>query len=150
MHVSGDWGEPELRAFLTSEDGRVPLRLACRTPKGGLWMLSLWYRWRDGGFDCATSASADVVEYLAHDEGVAFEVSVNEPPYYGVRGAGVAAVSPDEDKQLLRSLLDRYLGGTDSALAGQLLREEREEVHIRVEPAQVYAWDFSDRMPDDA
>ena len=113
-------------------------------------MLSLWYRWRDGGFDCATSASADVVGYLTHDEGVAFEVSVNEPPYYGVRGAGVATVSPDEEKRLLRTLLDRYLGGTDSALAERLLREEREEVHICVDPAQVYAWDFSDRMSDDA
>ena len=71
-------------------------------------MLSLWYRWRDGGFDCATSVSADVGEYLAHDDGV------------GER----AAVSTDEDKQSLRSLLDRYLGGTDSALAGRLLREE--------------------------
>ncbi|MFB6117002.1 pyridoxamine 5'-phosphate oxidase family protein [Halosegnis sp.] len=146
MRVTGDWAETETRAFLTSDDGRVPLRLACRTPAGGLWMLSLWYQWRDGGLDCATSASADVVEYLAHNDGVAFEVSVNEPPYRGVRGAGTADVSPDEDKQLLRELLDRYLDGTDSPLAGRLLREEREEVHVRINPEKVYTWDFSDRM----
>jgi len=146
MEVTGDWTAEETEAFLTSPDGRVPLRLACRRPGGGLWMLSLWYRWRDGGLECATSADADVVSYLAADEGVAFEVSVNEPPYLGVRGAGTASVTPDEDKRLLRTLLERYLGGTDSALADQLLRPERDEVRLRIEPERLYAWDFSDRM----
>lgn len=148
MRVTGSWELAETRAFLTSEVGRVPIRLACRTPAGRLWMLSLWYRWRDGGLDCATSASADVIEYLKHDDGVAFEVSVNDPPYCGVRGAGTATVAPDEEKQLLRSLLERYLGGTDSSLAQRLLREEREEVHIRIDPARLYTWDFSGRMAD--
>jgi hypothetical protein len=76
----------------------------------------------------------------------AFEISVNAPPYFGVRGAGAASVSPDEEKRLLRSLLERYLGGTDSTLAERLLRPEREEVHIRIEPERLYTWDFSDRM----
>ncbi|PSQ51453.1 pyridoxamine 5'-phosphate oxidase [Halobacteriales archaeon SW_8_65_20] len=146
MQPSGAWSRDELDAFLTSDDGRVPLRLACRTPDGGLWMLSLWYRWRAGGFDCATSADADVVEYLRHDDGVSFEASVNEPPYYGVRGGGRATLRPDEEKQLLRSLLERYLGGTDSPLAERLLSEDREEIHIRIEPSKLYTWDFSDRM----
>lgn len=146
MEVTGDWTVDEAEAFLTSSDGRVPLRLACRRPGGGLWMLSLWYRWRDGGLECATSADADVVSYLEADDGVAFEVSVNEPPYLGVRGAGRASISSDEDKQLLRSLLERYLGGTDSALAERLLRPGRDEVRVRIEPERLYAWDFSDRM----
>ncbi|MFC7234774.1 pyridoxamine 5'-phosphate oxidase family protein [Halosegnis marinus] len=146
MEVTGDWTRAEAEAFLTSEAGRVPLRVACRTPAGGLWMLSLWYRWRDGGLECATSAHADVVEYLDHDDGVAFEASVNDPPYVGVRGSGRASVSPDGDKQLLRALLDRYLGGTDSGLAERLLRPEREEVRVRIDPAKLYTWDFGDRM----
>lgn len=146
MQLSGVWSREELDAFLTSEAGTVPLRLACRTPAGGLWMLSLWYRWRDGGLDCATSASADVVEYLRRDDGVSFEVSVNEPPYFGVRGSGHTTLQPDEEKRLLQSLLERYLGGTDSGLAKRLLSEDREEVHIRIEPSKLYTWDFSDRM----
>jgi nitroimidazol reductase NimA-like FMN-containing flavoprotein (pyridoxamine 5'-phosphate oxidase superfamily) len=148
MRVTGDWSREAAESFLTSEAGRVPIRLACHTSKDDLWMLSLWYRWHDGGFDCATSASARVVSYLERDDRVAFEASVNTPPYKGVRGNGTATVGPDEDKRLIRALLERYLGGTDSELAARLLAPEREEVHVRVEPSHLYAWDFSDRMPD--
>jgi nitroimidazol reductase NimA-like FMN-containing flavoprotein (pyridoxamine 5'-phosphate oxidase superfamily) len=148
MRVTGDWSRGAVESFLTSEAGRVPIRLACHTGDGKLWMLSLWYRWRDGGFDCATSASARVVSYLREDDRVAFEASVNTPPYRGVRGNGTATVTPDEDKELVRALLERYLGGTDSELATWLLSPQREEVHVRVEPAHLYSWDFSDRMPE--
>ncbi|WP_254839494.1 pyridoxamine 5'-phosphate oxidase family protein [Natronomonas marina] len=143
---NGAWSEAEATAYL--EDATVPIRLACRTPDGGLWMLSLWFRYRDGAFHCATGADADVVEYLEADSGVAFEVSDNDPPYRGVRGAGTATVDPDEGKALLEDLLERYLGGTDNALADRLLVDEREEVHVRIDPTRLYTWDFGERMAD--
>jgi nitroimidazol reductase NimA-like FMN-containing flavoprotein (pyridoxamine 5'-phosphate oxidase superfamily) len=147
--VTGVWSEAEVETFL--ETTTVPIRLACRTPAGGLWMLSLWYRFEDSRLACATSADADIVEYLRADDGVAFEVSVNDPPYRGVRGSGTVRIEPDHDKELLRALLERYLGGTDSPLADTLLSEDREEVRLLIEPDRLYSWDFSGRMsgPDD-
>jgi len=143
---TGEWDRAEVAAFLT--DATVPVRLSCRTPAGGLWMLSLWYRFDadDERLVCATSAEADVVEYLRADDGVAFEVSTNDPPYRGVRGSGTATIVPDEEKAVLRGLLERYLGGTDSALARRLLDPERDEVAIRIDPARCYSWDFTERM----
>ena len=143
---SGAWSPDRVEAFL--EDATVPLRLGCHTPAGGPWLLSLWYRYRDGGFDLATGADAEVVRYLEADPAVAFEVSTNEVPYRGVRGNGAASVAPDEGKATLRALLERYLGGTDSSLAQRLLDPAREEVRIRIEPDRVYSWDFSARMRD--
>lgn len=143
---SGAWSPGTATAYL--EDATVPIRLACRTPDGGLWMLSLWYSYRDGAFHCATSADADVVGYLEADPGVAFEVSDNDPPYRGVRGAGTVSIAPDADKALLTSLIERYLGNTDTDLAEGLLADGREEVHLRIEPTKCYTWDFSDRMTD--
>jgi hypothetical protein len=148
MEVTGAWTAEETRAFLTSEAGCVPLRLACHTPSGGLWILSLWYALREDCLVCATGADADVVTFLEHDPHVAFEVSVDEPPYFGVRGRGEATVEPDDDKRLLRDLFDRYLGGTDSALADQLLATDREEVVVRIDPTRLSTWDFTDRMAD--
>lgn len=142
----GAWSPDEATAYL--EAATVPIRLACRTPGGGLWMLSLWYRYDDGAFHCATSAEADVVRYLEADQAVAFEVSDNDPPYRGVRGAGRASIEPDEDKALLEDLLTRYLGGTDTALAERLLAADRREVHIRIDPERCFTWDFSERMAD--
>jgi len=143
---TGEWDRAGVAAYLA--DARVPIRLACRTPAGGLWMLSLWYRF-DADAErlvCATSANANVVEYLRADDGVAFEVSDNDPPYRGVRGNGRATIGPDEGKAVLRSLLERYLGGTESSLADRLLAPDREEVVIELDPKRVYSWDFSERM----
>jgi nitroimidazol reductase NimA-like FMN-containing flavoprotein (pyridoxamine 5'-phosphate oxidase superfamily) len=143
---TGAWTEAKATAYL--EDATVPLRLSCRRPSGGLWMLSLWYVYRDGSFHCATGADADLVEYLEYDDSVAFEVSENEPPYRGVRGAGTVEIEPDEDKTLLRELIERYLGGTDNSLADRLLVEGRNDVRIHVAPARLYTWDFTERMVD--
>jgi nitroimidazol reductase NimA-like FMN-containing flavoprotein (pyridoxamine 5'-phosphate oxidase superfamily) len=113
-------------------------------------MLSLWYRYRDGAFHCATAADADVVRFLRANDEVAFEVSTNRPPYRGVRGNGTADLAPDEDKRVLSALVERYLDDTDSDLARWLLSPDREEVHVTVAPDRIHSWDYSDRMGDDA
>lgn len=144
MRVSGDWEAERVREYL--ESAVVPVRLATNTESGSPWMLSLWYRFEEGSLWCATRADADVVDYVEADDRVAFEVSTNEPPYMGVRGAGRATITPDAEKELLRGLLERYLGGTDSELAEGLLAPGRDEVRIEIDPGKVYAWDFSGRM----
>lgn len=144
MQVSGGLSLGEIESFL--ENVTIPARIACRRPDERLWMLSLWFRFQDGSLHCATSKQADVVEYLEHDSHVAFEVSTNDPPYRGVRGNGTASVADDPEKQLLRELLERYLGSTDGPLARKLLSGKRTEVTIAIDPSRVYGWDFSDRM----
>ncbi|WP_290810124.1 pyridoxamine 5'-phosphate oxidase family protein [Halovivax sp.] len=151
MHVRGSLTDDEISRFLSERT--IPIRLGCRTPSGHPWMLSMWYRYRADGedgsddwtLDCATAEGAKVVGYLREDPALSFEVSTNDPPYAGVRGRGTATIEADPEKETLRDLLDRYLGGTDSELARNLLREDREEVTISIEPAVVYGWDFSDR-----
>ncbi|WP_318568248.1 pyridoxamine 5'-phosphate oxidase family protein [Salinigranum marinum] len=145
MKLTGAWDRPAVDDFLTTT---VPVRLSCRTPDEHLWMLSLWYLWEDDALWCATGTDADVVRYLQADDEVAFEVSTNDPPYRGVRGRGRATIEPDEEKTLLRRLLERYLGGTDSPLAERLLDSARDEVRIRIAPVRVHSWDYSGRMGD--
>ena len=141
---SGAWSADEVERFL--REVRIPVRLAVTRPDGSLWTVALWYRYRDGTLECATWASADVVRFLRADPAVAFDVSTNDPPYRGVRGNGTASLAPDEEKAVLRSLVERYLGDTGSPLARWLLDEEREEVRVRIEPDRVHSWDYSDRM----
>ncbi|NUC72804.1 pyridoxamine 5'-phosphate oxidase family protein [Haloterrigena sp. SYSU A558-1] len=160
MRVRGSLSPARITDLL--EDATIPIRLACRTPEDNLWMCSLWYRLErteadepangetDGGWRlrCATAASADIVSFLEADPRVAFEVSTNQPPYAGVRGRGAVSIDPDPEKETLRDLLERYLGDTESQLAGALLDEDREEVTTTIEPAVVYGWDFAERMAD--
>lgn len=142
----GAWTEGEVESFLQATT--VPIRIATRRSDGSLWPVTLWYRYRDGGFECATQATADLVGILRNDPVVGVDVSTNEMPYRGVRGSGTAAVSREGGTEVLRDLVERYLGGTDSSLADRLLDEDREEVRIRIEPDEIYSWDYSDRMDD--
>ncbi|WP_254271880.1 pyridoxamine 5'-phosphate oxidase family protein [Haloarcula marina] len=144
VNVTGAWSEDDVARFF--ETTAVPLRLGCRRPGGDPWMLSLWYRYVDGTLQCATAADADVVSYLDHDDAVSFEVSTNEPPYRGVRGNGRATVVPDEEKTVLRALVERYLDGVDTPLAKRLLAPDRREVQITITPDRLHSWDYSDRM----
>ena len=144
MEPSGPWDRDRVEEFL--ERATVPVRIGCRTPSDTPWIVSLWFSW-DGAINCATSADADLVDLLAHDDHVSFEVSTNDPPYKGVRGRGHAEVTVDEEKALLRSLLERYLGGTDNEVGDRLLRPDREEVCVRIEPERLHTWDYSERMP---
>ncbi len=144
MQLSGSYDRDAVDSFLA--ETVVPIRIACETPRGRLWMVSLWFRYADGVISCATARSADLVTYLEHRDHVAFEVSTNDPPYRGVRGNGSVTVSEDEGKELLRELLTRYLGGTDSPLARGLLDRSVGEVAIELTPEVVYSWDFGDRM----
>lgn len=154
MNVRGSLSEEAIQQFLSAQT--IPVRLGCQTPAETPWMLSMWYRTRaletDGSsewvLECATGKAAKVVTYLTETPELSFEVSTNHPPYRGVRGWGTATVEPDPEKSVLRSLVERYLGGTDSKLARDLLDEERDEVTISIEPATVYGWDFSNRMRD--
>lgn len=100
-----------------------------------------------GAFHCATATGADVVGWLREDDRVALEVSTDDPPDRGVRGNGVAKMSPDEDRALLRTLTERYLGGTDDEPGDRSLAGGREEVHLTVRPERLYSWDLAGRMP---
>ncbi|MEY7850326.1 pyridoxamine 5'-phosphate oxidase family protein [Natrarchaeobius sp. A-rgal3] len=146
VEFRGPWTGDDVETFL--QDAKIPVRLATRKPDGSLWIVALWYRYRDGYLECATEANAHLLQFLRSNSGVGFDVSTNEIPYRGVRGTGTATLTADEDSAVLRALIERYLGGTDSALAQQLLDDDREEVRILIEPDQFYSWDFSERMRD--
>jgi hypothetical protein len=142
----GDWGPEAVADFLQAST--LPIRIATRRSDGSLWPVALWYRYQDGVFECATEASADLVGILRNDPGVGVDVSTNDVPYRGVRATGRASITPEGARSLLEALIQRYLGGTDSELATRLLSDHREEVRIRIEPTEIYSWDYADRMAD--
>lgn len=144
--LSGAWSEDEVTAFL--QEVTVPVRIATCRPDGSLWPVTVWYQYRNGVFECATRATADLVRILENDPSVGIDVSTNEPPYSGIRGTGTAVLSEDGGEEVLRDLVQRYLGGTDSSLAQRLLGGDRQEALIRIDPEEIYSWDYSDRMRD--
>lgn len=144
VQYRGDWSKREIGEFLA--DRVSPLRLGCITPKGFPWIVCLWFLYRDESLWCATSSEARVVEYLKADPICGFDVSTNDIPYRGIRGNARARLVPDRGKTLLKDLLARYLGSTDTPLGRMLLSGDRSETAVEIVPETVFSWDFTERM----
>ena len=144
MRHKGPWSTDQIQAFL--RDVRIPLRIACNGASGSPVLASLWFLPEGGKLWCATQRGSSVVSLLGPDPRCAFEVSVETPPYRGVRGTGVATLHDDRGEEILRVLLERYLGGTDSKLASLLLARVDRETAIAIEPQTLVSWDYQERM----
>ncbi len=136
----------DVREFL--EQVRIPIRLASITTSGWPVLISLWYLYQDGLLYCATQESAKITRYIEKNNQVAFEIAADDPPYCGVRGQAIARVDDQLGVEMLERLLVRYLGGTENALAKNLLAKKETEVAIVLEPLRIFTWDFRQRMKD--
>lgn len=144
MDASGPWSAERIRAHL--EETVVSLRLAVLSASGHPRVVSLWYLLDEGALWCATAGTSRVARWLEREPRCGFEVARDEPPYRGVRGAGMARLGKARGEEILCRLLDRYLGSRETPLARWLLSRASQEVAIRIEPERLTSWDFSRRM----
>jgi len=146
MNHKGPWSTAQIGDFLSEQ--RIPLRLACNGASGHPVLVSLWFIALDDKLWCATPRTARIASILARDPRCAFEVSVEKPPYCGVRGPAVATLHDDRGGEILRRLIDRYLGNATSRLARLLLARVEHETAIAIEPRALVSWDYAERMAD--
>ena len=148
MTPKGPWSREEIERFL--EDTRIPVRIAANSRSGFPLLASLWYLPEDGALWCATPRSSQVASLLARDPRCAFEVSVEAPPYVGVRGQALATLHPERGEEVLRALLARYVGDSAQGLSAMLLARAAGETAIALEPENLLSWDFRERMGEAA
>jgi hypothetical protein len=144
MGGKGPWSTEQIDRFL--REVRIPIRVAVNTTSGHPLLASLWFVPMEGKLWCATQRSSRVVQILTRDPRCAFEVSVEAPPYRGVRGPGVATMHDDRGEEILRSLIGRYLRDPMSRLARSLLARVEHETAIAIEPKALVSWDYRKRM----
>lgn len=141
--LSGPWTWEEAGSFLNT--ATVPMRLAANTDSGFPTVTPLWFLWQEGVLWAASKPDAGIVRLLRKDGRCAFDISVETPPYYGIRGQGKASVLPD-GLAVLQTLLDRYVGEEKPGFRAWLLARSQDECAIRIEPARMTSWDFRQRM----
>jgi nitroimidazol reductase NimA-like FMN-containing flavoprotein (pyridoxamine 5'-phosphate oxidase superfamily) len=146
MRRKGPWSTDQIERFV--RESRIPLRLACNGAAGHPVLVSLWFVPLGGKLWCATQRTARVASLLARDPRCAFEVSLETPPYCGVRGPGIATLHEDRGEEILRMLIERYLGDSTSRLARFLLARAERETAIAIEPRMLVSWDYRERMRD--
>jgi nitroimidazol reductase NimA-like FMN-containing flavoprotein (pyridoxamine 5'-phosphate oxidase superfamily) len=145
LSKSSVWDAQRVAAYLDSTV--VPARLAVAREEYPL-LCSLWYRYNADRevIQCVSHASSYLIKVLKKSTKVAFEIAENMPPYCGVRGAGDVTLTRDGAEEVLSSLLQRYLDSSNASLADWLLSRVDQEYVIEIQPAQVSAWDYSNRM----
>ncbi|RLQ23078.1 pyridoxamine 5'-phosphate oxidase family protein [Seongchinamella sediminis] len=144
MEVKGPWDLAAAEQWLGQ--CAMPIRLACTGEDGFPRVVSVWFLYREGEFLSVSHRDSSLVKLLQSSPQVGFEVSPNEPPYHGVRGQGTASLASEGAGEVLRAVISRYLGSSNSSLAEWLLSREDEEVVIRVAPQRFFTWDYRDRM----
>jgi nitroimidazol reductase NimA-like FMN-containing flavoprotein (pyridoxamine 5'-phosphate oxidase superfamily) len=146
VQVKGPWAEHEISDFL--DTATFPLRLATVGKDGFPRVVSVWYLADGLNLQCVSHRDSQLVKLLRANNRVGFEVAPNEPPYHGVRGQGIATLSPLGERDALDRMVERYLGGAESAVANWLLSRREEELHIHIEPVRLFSWDYRERMSD--
>jgi nitroimidazol reductase NimA-like FMN-containing flavoprotein (pyridoxamine 5'-phosphate oxidase superfamily) len=127
-------------------DTRIPVRIAAIDKDGFPLICSLWFIYQDNKLICASHASSKIIRVLKANPNCAFEISVNEVPYKGVRGKAVAHLESDSEGKVLSQLIARYVGNSQKGLSKWLLSRRKDEYAIHLEIANLSPWDFSERM----
>lgn len=146
IQSKGPWSELDRNRFL--DEARIPIRIAASGNSGYPVLASLWYIREGDLLWCATQRSSSVARLLANDPRCGFEVSVEAPPYRGVRGRGWATLHDDRGAEILRRVIDRYLGTSSPKLEAMLLARAADETAIAIEPRAIVSWDYQQRMSE--
>ena len=142
--ISGPWGLNEIASYLSTTV--VPIRLSVINKNSWPIVLSLWFLYEEGQLLAASSKSSKIVEFLDANPRCGFEIARETPPYCGVRGYGVAVLTPDQDARLLTRLSDRYLGAGDTPFRQWLISRGKDETAISITPKTWMSWDYRARM----
>lgn len=141
--IIGPWTVTQVNQFLQTIT--VPMRIAANTRSGFPTVTPLWFIWQDQCILAASRPNAGIAKILRRDGRCAFDISVEQAPYKGIRGKGIANVT-DDGLPTLEALLDRYFGHDSSTFRRWLLERSRDECLIQIHPTEMTSWDFSQRM----
>jgi len=143
-NLRGPFTAGEVDAFL---DGAIiPMRLATVGPTGWPLVVSLWFLRHGDEILAATRPTSTLVAFLTQEPKCGFEIAGDDPPYRGVRGRAEVLVDDHAGGPVLEMLLTKYLGGTSTPLAKNLMAHASDEVCLRLRPRSIVSWDFTTRM----
>jgi hypothetical protein len=142
--IKGPWSQAAIDRFLAQ--ARMPIRLSVCSAEGYPCVVSLWFMAAGESLLCITHRDSALAQLLQRDGKVGFEISPNEPPYFGLRGSGDCSLTPLPDRATFERLIERYLDDDNQTLASWLLARSEEELLLTITPRQWFSWDYRRRM----
>ena len=142
--LSGPWASEEIEAFLKQTP--IPIRISAISPQGWPSIVSLWFIFERGRLKCASKKTSRIIQLFEHNPRCGFEISVENPPYFGVRGQGTVTLDLNLGPKLLPRLIDRYVDQDKKSFRRWLLLSKTEEIGIIINPKRFMSWDYRARM----
>ena len=127
---------------------KIPIRISFMKSSGFPSVVSLWYTHADGKIYCAVQKTAKVISFIQKNPKCGFEIAGDMPPYKGLRGEGTVEILHDKGKEVLETLIEKYLGAKESTLSRFLRDNSKNEVAIEIIPQKIHSYDYSERMKD--
>ena len=113
---------------------KIPIRISFMKSNGFPTVVSLWYTHENGRIYCAVQKTAKVISYIQKNPKCGFEIAGDMPPYKGLRGEGTVNILHDKGKEVLETLIEKYLGAKESTLSRFLRDNSKNEVAIEIIP----------------
>jgi general stress protein 26 len=144
LSASSVWAEDQINGYLDTIV--LPCRLASIDKNGFPQVTSMWFLHSDKCIYLSARSKSLTCTRIKRNNKVGFEIAGENPPYSGVRGKGTATLIDAMSKPVLETLIEKYLGSTDSSLAKWLLSNPQSESTIKIVPEWITSWDYSNRM----
>ncbi len=115
--------------------------LATYRVDGTVLLSPVWHEYRDGRFNVCTSDVDVKARHLRRDPRAVLVVAEPVPPYRGAEVTCEATLSRDDVEATIERVAIKYLG---EARGREYARSAPDNIVVRLAPAHVRAWDFSD------
>ena len=137
--------EDQIFKFLLS--GKMNLQFASLDEKNEPNIHPVWYIYNDKKIYFATEAKSKKIRNIKHNNSVYFSIANEEEPFMGVRGKGKSKIleNKDQNYQITKKIISKYVGREDSGLAKEILDEIKLglEVIVEITPKYFSAWTFN-------
>tara|TARA_B100000674_G_C37832504_1_gene911233 strand:- start:99 stop:554 length:456 start_codon:yes stop_codon:yes gene_type:complete len=137
------WNRQQLKKFLDSS--KIPIRVSVLDGEYPL-ICSVWFEYLDGKLIIVSHQESKLAKTLVRQKKCGFEIASNDPPYRGVRGKADVVSELGTSEEILRRVIQRYLGETNQRLASWLLSRVKHEMKFTLHPKWVTSWDYGERM----
>ena len=120
------------------------IAVLCTRRKNGEPLLSpVWHEWRGGAFWVMTSHDNAKAQHVRRDPRASLVIYEPNPPWRGVEVRGEAILTTEGAKETARRIATHYVG---EFFGEAYAAEGGNDTLIRLEPAEVRAWDFKDDL----
>ncbi len=106
----------------------------------------VWTDW--GGNLLCNKKTAKIVSYLQNNPKCGFKIAMDKPPYKGTRGTWHVKIIQNQEQEILKILMKKYLGSKESTLSRYLNNNSEAKIALEILPQNIFNYYYSKRMKD--